>query len=206
MLFPQYNFFSAVQHGDPLHIPIYTHFSHITMLHHKWLDRVLNAIQQDLTANPFQSNSFHLLNPQISSVYSIVLISAVQHSDPDIYIYIYIHILSHTIFHHILSQETGYSFFLFLMLHWIVTIILSMEIHINSGNYLELMKNVNISHMWLMIPLQPKLNSKAHSGLYLSLFIITAVHIRASVKNCSWTLLPVTFPLIHLMLSVKGLL
>ena len=33
---------------------IYILFSHTIMLHHKWLDIVPSATQQDLTANPFQ--------------------------------------------------------------------------------------------------------------------------------------------------------
>ena len=38
-----------------LHIHVYILFSHIIMLHHKWLDIVPSAIQQDLIAYPFQS-------------------------------------------------------------------------------------------------------------------------------------------------------
>ena len=41
-------------------------------------------------------------------MYSVVSISAVQHSDPAIHIYIYI-LFSHIIFQYGLSQETGYS-------------------------------------------------------------------------------------------------
>ena len=37
-----------------LHIHVYILFSHIIMLHHKWLDIVPSATQQDLIANPFQ--------------------------------------------------------------------------------------------------------------------------------------------------------
>ena len=37
-----------------LHIHVYVLFSHIIMLHHKWLDIVPSATQQDLIANPFQ--------------------------------------------------------------------------------------------------------------------------------------------------------
>ena len=37
-----------------LHVHVYIIFSHIIMLHHKWLDIVSSAIQQDLIANPFQ--------------------------------------------------------------------------------------------------------------------------------------------------------
>jgi len=37
-----------------LHIHVYIFFSHIIMLHHKWLDTVLSASQQDIIDNPFQ--------------------------------------------------------------------------------------------------------------------------------------------------------
>ena len=37
-----------------LHIHVYIIFSHIIMLHHKRLDMVPRATQQDLIANPFQ--------------------------------------------------------------------------------------------------------------------------------------------------------
>ena len=37
-----------------LHIYVYIIFSHINMPHHKWLDIVPSAAQQDLIANPFQ--------------------------------------------------------------------------------------------------------------------------------------------------------
>ena len=37
-------------------------------------------------------------------IYSVVSISAIQHSDPAIHIYSF----SHPIFHHVLSQESGY--------------------------------------------------------------------------------------------------
>ena len=37
-----------------LHTHVYILFSHIIMLHHKWLDIVSSATQQDLIANPFQ--------------------------------------------------------------------------------------------------------------------------------------------------------
>ena len=36
-----------------LHIHLHILFSHITMLHRKWLDIVPSATQQDLIANPF---------------------------------------------------------------------------------------------------------------------------------------------------------
>ena len=43
MLFPQYDFFPTVQHGDPVtHTCVY-YFSHIIMLHHKWLNIVLHS-------------------------------------------------------------------------------------------------------------------------------------------------------------------
>ena len=34
-LFPEYNFFSTVQHGDPVTHKVHILFSHISMLHHK---------------------------------------------------------------------------------------------------------------------------------------------------------------------------
>ena len=37
-----------------LYIHVYILFSHIIMLHHEWLDIVPSAIQQELTAYPFQ--------------------------------------------------------------------------------------------------------------------------------------------------------
>ena len=37
-----------------LHIHVYILFSHIFMLHRKWLDTVPSAPQQDLIAYPFQ--------------------------------------------------------------------------------------------------------------------------------------------------------
>ena len=36
-----------------LHIHVHILFSHIIMLHHKWLDIVPRATQQDLVAYPF---------------------------------------------------------------------------------------------------------------------------------------------------------
>ena len=47
-IFPQYS--KVTQ----LHIHVHILFSHIIMLHHKWLDKVPRATQQDLIANPFQ--------------------------------------------------------------------------------------------------------------------------------------------------------
>ena len=41
-----------------LHIHVHILFSHIIMLHHKWLDIVPRATQQELTANPFQRQQF----------------------------------------------------------------------------------------------------------------------------------------------------
>ena len=37
-----------------LYIHVYILFSPIIMLHHKWLDIVPSATQQDVIANPFQ--------------------------------------------------------------------------------------------------------------------------------------------------------
>ena len=53
--FPNTIIFSTVQHGDPVtHTCIHSFFSPIVMPHHKRLDRVPIATEQDLTANPFQ--------------------------------------------------------------------------------------------------------------------------------------------------------
>ena len=41
-----------------LHIHVHILFSHIIMLHHKWLDIVPSATQQKLIANPFQRQQF----------------------------------------------------------------------------------------------------------------------------------------------------
>ena len=50
--------FSALQHGDPV-THIWTHFfSHIIMLHRKWLDIVPSAIQPDLIPYPAGSHCF----------------------------------------------------------------------------------------------------------------------------------------------------
>ena len=49
-----------------LHIHIiYILFSHIIMLHHKWLDIVPSTTQQDLFANPFQRQQFASVNPKL---------------------------------------------------------------------------------------------------------------------------------------------
>ena len=48
-------FFLLYSMVTQLYIHAYILFSHIIMLHHKWLDIVSSAIEQDLTANPFQS-------------------------------------------------------------------------------------------------------------------------------------------------------
>jgi len=45
--------FSTVQQGDQV-IHVYILFSYIIMIHHKWLDMVPSATQQDLIAYPFQ--------------------------------------------------------------------------------------------------------------------------------------------------------
>ena len=47
-------FFLLYTIGTQLHIEVYILFSPIIMLHHKWIDIVLSAKQQDLIANPFQ--------------------------------------------------------------------------------------------------------------------------------------------------------
>ena len=44
-------FFSTVQYGDPVTLTCRHSFMAHYMFHHKWLDRVLSATQQDPTAN-----------------------------------------------------------------------------------------------------------------------------------------------------------
>ena len=46
--------FSTIQQGDPVRHTCIHSFSHIIMLHHKWLDTVPSALQRDLVAYPFQ--------------------------------------------------------------------------------------------------------------------------------------------------------
>ena len=48
------HFFPLYSIVTQLHIQVYILFSPNIMLHHKWLDIVLSATQQDLFANPFQ--------------------------------------------------------------------------------------------------------------------------------------------------------
>ena len=48
-----------------LHIHVHILFSHNIMLHHKWLDIVPNAMQQDLIANPLQRQEFTSINPKL---------------------------------------------------------------------------------------------------------------------------------------------
>ena len=48
-----------------LHIHVYILFSHIIMLHHKWLNIVPSATQQDLIASPFQKQEFVSINPKL---------------------------------------------------------------------------------------------------------------------------------------------
>ena len=48
-----------------LHIQVYILFSPVIMLHHKWLDIVLSATEQDLIANPFQKQWFASINPKL---------------------------------------------------------------------------------------------------------------------------------------------
>ena len=59
--------FSTVQQSDPV-THIYTYVLFLTLssitLHHKWLDRVPSAIQQDLIAYPFQMQWFASLSPR----------------------------------------------------------------------------------------------------------------------------------------------
>ena len=48
-----------------LHMHVYLLFSHITMLHHKWLDIVPSALWQDLIAYPLQRQQFASMNPRL---------------------------------------------------------------------------------------------------------------------------------------------
>ena len=61
--FPNTIFFLLHSMVTQLHIHVYILFSHIIVLHHKWLDIVPSATQQDLTAN-----SLHLLTPSTPSI------------------------------------------------------------------------------------------------------------------------------------------
>ena len=47
-------FFLLYSMVTQLYIHVYTLFSPIIMLYHKWLDTVLSATQQELIANPFR--------------------------------------------------------------------------------------------------------------------------------------------------------
>ena len=47
------------------HIHVHILFSHIIMLHHKWLDIVPSATEQELIANPFQRQWFVSINPKL---------------------------------------------------------------------------------------------------------------------------------------------
>ena len=61
--------FSTVQQGDPvLHTYIHS-FSHIIMLHHKWLEIVPSAIQQDLIV--ITVNSLLTLEEDFSQVHHL---------------------------------------------------------------------------------------------------------------------------------------
>ena len=51
-----------------LHVHVYILFPHVTMFHHKWLDIVPSAIQQDLIAIHSKGNSLHLLTPNSQSI------------------------------------------------------------------------------------------------------------------------------------------
>jgi len=65
-LFPQYiTFFLLYSMVTQLHIHVRILFLHIIMLHHKWLDVVPSATQQDLIANPFQRQQSASINPKL---------------------------------------------------------------------------------------------------------------------------------------------
>ena len=66
LLFPPTHFFSPLYSmGNQLHIHVYIIFSPIVMLPCKYLDRVLNATQQDLIVIPFQDQQFASINPKL---------------------------------------------------------------------------------------------------------------------------------------------
>ena len=48
-----------------LHIHVHIQFSHIIILHHKGLDIIPSATQQDLIANPFQRQYSASINPKL---------------------------------------------------------------------------------------------------------------------------------------------
>ena len=56
--------FFIVEQGDPVTHTYIHSFSHITMLHHKWLAIVPSAMQQDFTAYPIQRQQFASINPK----------------------------------------------------------------------------------------------------------------------------------------------
>ena len=58
--FPKTIFFLLNSMVTKLHIHEYILFSHIIMLHHKWLHIVPSATQKDLIANPFQREIVHI--------------------------------------------------------------------------------------------------------------------------------------------------
>ena len=47
-------FFPLYSMVTQLHIQVYILFSHLIMIHYKWLDIVPSDTQQDLIAKPFQ--------------------------------------------------------------------------------------------------------------------------------------------------------
>ena len=57
------------------HIHVYILFSHIVMLHHKWLDKVPSTIQQYLIDYPFQRQWFASINPIHSKGNSLHLLT-----------------------------------------------------------------------------------------------------------------------------------
>ena len=63
--FPNTIFFLLYIMVTQLHIHIHIPFLHIITFHHKWLDIVSSATQQDLTANPFQRQEFVSINPKL---------------------------------------------------------------------------------------------------------------------------------------------
>jgi len=68
LIFPIHFFFLLYSMVTQLLIQCIRSFSPIIMLHHKWLDRVPSATQQDLIANLFQRQESASINPKFPSI------------------------------------------------------------------------------------------------------------------------------------------
>ena len=98
-----------------LHIHVHILFSHMIMLHHKWLDRVPSATQQDPIANPpwRQPLLSKIRRPYISAFISVF--SILFHWPVRLFLYQY-HTVSITVACNIVwSVESYASYFFFLL-------------------------------------------------------------------------------------------